>query len=66
MRDYDDEAAFVVPSGGAYENGLSKREYFIAQAMKGILANPNCDHHKLVPSMAIQVADNTLQEIAQS
>ena len=50
--------------------GLTKREYFVAQAMKGILANgamvdQNSDEGKWVAGYAIQCADASLAALEQ-
>lgn len=50
--------------------GLTKREYFAAMAMQGIMANPNCEpmtpeHFKNIASDAINIADVLLEELAK-
>ena len=56
--------------GGRYitSNGLTKREYFAAMAMQGIMANPNCEpvtpeHFKNIASDAINISDALLEEL---
>lgn len=57
------EPAFPLPEGKC--NGLSKREYFAALAMQGILANPSNDHMKrsIFPEAAVAFADLLIAEL---
>lgn len=50
------------------EGGLTKREYFVVKAMKGIMANPNAqpttnDHFTYIAQDAIKIADTLLLEL---
>jgi len=60
--------ASVAISGndGYQQDGLSKREYFAAMALSGIMANPNCtpsrqEHFDNIAIDAMNVADATLR-----
>lgn len=50
-------------------SGLSKREYFAALALQGLLANPEFFHasdHRLLPKKAIEAADGLIDLLDQS
>jgi hypothetical protein len=58
-----DEPAFPLAlsrNTSNWEHGLTKREYFIAAAMQGLLAR-SCDMD-YVAEIAVKVADHTLRE----
>jgi hypothetical protein len=59
----DDDQEFEI-------SGLTKREYFAAMAMQGILANsPDWDnqekHHEMVAKMSIGYANELLKQLPQ-
>lgn len=44
--------------------GLTKREYFAAKAMEGLLANPTiCECAWQIQHMAVERADNLIEEL---
>lgn len=64
ITDQDDNA---FPSG-TIANGLSKREYFAAMAMQGLLSNP--DHrsdsrscHEQIAKKALSMADELIKSL---
>jgi hypothetical protein len=52
-------------SGGTeYSHGLTKREYFAAIALQGLLASPNRDGHLMgYAEAAVRVADMLIAEL---
>ena len=46
--------------------GLSKREYFAAMAMQGLLTNLNFEDHENTPQMAVEYADALLEELSKT
>ena len=62
------KSAFYHPEGGADnpQEGLSKREYFAAMAMSGILSNPaqvDIPNFEWVSSQAIEYADAIIEQL---
>lgn len=60
------KAAFYHPDGGidSPQEGLTKREYFAAMAMQGMLANTTTQYLTL-PSYAVQMADALIEQLNQ-
>ena len=58
--------------GKVYAKGLTKREYFAAMAMQGILANPNTSHQiesqygKIDANEANRILVNTATELSDA
>ena len=56
-----------IPSGHEYHYGLTKREYFSAKALQGLLANPNNDGKRSEYAKdAVNQADALLAELAKT
>ncbi len=66
-----DKCVFPIKIDGYQEEfGLTKREYFAAMAMQGIMANPNCEpmtpeHFKNIASDALNIADTLLEGLSK-
>jgi hypothetical protein len=70
------EPAFPIPGGSANQNGITKREYFAAMAMQGLLSNPEwmTEYKKekylmqsdIVASVSFQQADAFIKELNKS
>lgn len=58
------KAAFYHPDGGADspQEGLTKREYFAAMAMQGMLAN-TYTHYGSIPNDAVCMADSIIEQL---
>lgn len=46
-----------------FKSGLTKREYFAAIALQGILSNAHLINHKLAHEIAVESADNLINEL---
>ena len=61
------DGAFMQPStdGGVWDSGLTKREYFAAAALQGILSNSEAfkKFEKGFSEMAVSIADALLIEL---
>lgn len=73
MKESAKSLAFpIFNSDGDYYDlsaGLTKREYFAAKALQGLLANPEFFHasdHRLLPKKAIEAADGLIDLLDQS
>jgi hypothetical protein len=55
-----DNSAFPRESGKSYP-GLTKREYFAAKALQGLLSNPSIIISKTVAEDAIKLADHLIK-----
>jgi hypothetical protein len=65
-----DNDAFPRPFGGVYSEGLSKREYFAALALQGILAREDRypykskdEFLKSITSISVELADQLIIEL---
>jgi hypothetical protein len=65
-----DNDAFPRPFGGDYSEGLSKREYFAAVALQGILAREDRypykskdEFLKSITSISVELADQLIIEL---
>jgi len=60
---FDDDANYFTKN-----QGLTKREYFAAMALQGLLNVPFVDESYLdeIPKMAIELADNLIRELNNS
>jgi hypothetical protein len=47
------------------QKGLTKREYFAAKAMQGLLADPNIIDFKAAAHWAVKCADDFLEELCK-
>jgi hypothetical protein len=56
----DPNLSYVVKSALSKPNGLTKREYFAAMAMQGLLAN-NKSEHKYCVIAAVEYADALIE-----
>lgn len=68
--DYDEEAKYrtwwLNNTGGTAHEGLTVRDYFAAEAMQGILANPETEPNiEPVIKAAYQIADAMMKERAK-
>jgi hypothetical protein len=61
------KAAFYHPDGGINppNDGLTKREYFAAMALQGLLTNNNKDYVYFVIS-AVEFADDLIEELSKT
>lgn len=77
MQTKKDDNAFPMQHDGddadgtiIFEYGLSKREYFAAKALQGILSNPSFDEENYSPSanaiLAIEAADLLIYHLNKS
>jgi hypothetical protein len=48
---------------GIYHQGLTKREYFAAKALQGLLADPTTIISKTVAEDAVKLADHLIQAL---
>lgn len=63
------KAAFYHPEGGidSPQSGLTKREYFAAMAMQGILANPNNDGNpKYTAEHSVECSEQLIKQLNQT
>lgn len=63
------KAAFYHPEGGidSPQSGLTKREYFAAMAMQGILADPdNQGYAEGIAKDAVKIADELITQLNQT
>ncbi|MFB9242402.1 hypothetical protein IV454_16175 [Massilia antarctica] len=63
LKKQSDRAAFPLTPGSNSNFGLTVREYFIAAAMQGILANTNSFTPEQLAQKAIGVADEVLRQV---
>jgi len=54
---------FTDSKNGWHETGLTKREYFAALAMQGLLANPAVDMLETTAAKAVKIADHLIAEL---
>jgi hypothetical protein len=54
---------YATPYSSYYSNGLTKREYFAALAMQGILAGKIQTDDILVAEYAVMYADNLIESL---
>ncbi len=60
----EEQGAFACADGGAHQPGLTKREYFAALAMQGLLACPDiAASRKAIAEEAVQQADELLKAL---
>lgn len=62
----NDAVGVVVEAGRLMESGLTKREYFAAMAMQGLLAFGNSESYvreETLPSAAVKFADALIKEL---
>lgn len=64
------QAAFSCPTGsdgGVYHHGLTKREYFAAVAVQGLLANPgfNDKTAQQIATWSVEQSDMLLEELTK-
>lgn len=63
----DDPVCAIFDSDGNVEcSGLTKREFFAAAALQGILANPDGCLWKLAAEEAVKKADELIKELNQT
>ena len=57
----------VFPSGSGLSKGLTKREYFAAKALTGLLANDRTDRDTIAAAaeMAVEAADELIEALNQ-
>jgi len=62
------QPAFPVESLGAAfgSAGMSKREYFAAMAMQGLLATATAENLYMIGDMSVEIADALLKALAES
>lgn len=62
---YDPNRSTVLPAGAYHDiGGLTKREYFAAMAMQGLLADPRCDGTvERITARAVDAADALIAEL---
>lgn len=63
MRTRSDDLAFPFDSVDAYGMGLSKREYFAAMAMQGLLSHSDWTQHQFAAQNAVIFADKLIEEL---
>lgn len=67
MKNYESGPVGVIPSGICVDTGITKREYFAALAMQGMLANSRDSvlmaHTKQIAKMAVAQADALIEEL---
>lgn len=62
-----DSPAGVVPAGGAYDSGLTKRELLAAMAMQGILANSSEDlSGEVIAIRSVCMAECLLERLSKT
>lgn len=58
------EPAFACASDTGHQEGLTKREYFAAMAMQGIISNPIHDQYKsTVAEVSVKMADELIKAL---
>jgi len=63
------QGAFACMADSGYKQGLTKREYFAAMAMQGLLACPNLSEekgeitNKIIASESVYLADRLLKAL---
>lgn len=60
-----DQPAFEPPIQRQHHEGLSKREYFAALAMQGLVATPRPAGPTIISGWAIEQADALLEALAK-
>lgn len=60
-----DDPVGVIPTSGAHEAGLTKRELFAAMAMHGILASRDESSGTAIANYAIAIADELLERLSK-
>ncbi|MFM7853892.1 MAG: hypothetical protein ACKO96_18700 [Flammeovirgaceae bacterium] len=66
MKNGDKKAHPFINKNGDDEHGLTKREYFAAMAMQGLLANNDswsCDTASCVAEFSVRLADELLKQL---
>ena len=65
MKTENEEKTFSTPSWAQGVDSLTKREFFAAMALQGLLANPERDNDDGVIKGAVFFADRVIKELAQ-
>lgn len=64
MKTISSDAAFpIVHNNGSIEYGLTKREYFAAVALQGLLADPEGPDSVSAAFIAVRAADNLIKAL---
>ena len=63
---HPNEPAFVILTESAIDSGLTKREYFAALAMQGLLANPAVDMLEITAKKAVKTADYLIKALNEN